>query len=206
MSRDLCREGDHVWQANAGYTCAQVLADLQDTFLRADELATKKAEMEKKKQKGDILLYCMRFTEATDEAYAVVGRNVETERKLAEMFIVSLCDNEVIEELLKHDPHLVTLAAAQTAAHTIYDRTKHMSRVWTNSENRSSRKEECLEFCLLQNRLVEVEKALAAQTATATTGPARGGNYGREQHRVSGSIMNINEVINIHEVWWCHEY
>jgi transposase-like protein len=184
-SRDLRKEADRVLGANVGYTCAQVLQDLQDTFLGADEPAAKKAELEKMKQKCDIPLYCRRFGEAADEAYAIIGRNPETEEKLAELFICSLRDNDVIEELFKHVPRLVTLAAAQNEARHIYDRQKHMSRVWKRRAQRQEEPMECgplttaerIELSNMRKRLAELEKALAAQkAATIPTGIARGGS------------------------------
>ena len=65
-----------------------------------------------------------------DEAYAIVGRNAETDLKLCEMFMTSLRDDGIVKELFEHQPQLVTLAAAQAEAVDVHNRTRRLARAW----------------------------------------------------------------------------
>jgi hypothetical protein len=79
---------------------------LEEAFLGADEAAAKRAELEKLRQKGGTKLehaipaYCRDFSDLADEAYAIANRNAETDLKLAELFMTSLRDDDVVKELL----------------------------------------------------------------------------------------------------------
>jgi hypothetical protein len=103
----------------------------------------------------------------------------------------TLRDNDVIEELFKHDPRLVTLAAAQNEARNIHDRQKHMARVWKRRNQRQEEPMECgplsadrVERDSMIKRIGELEKAHATQmAATTSTGLARGGSSGRGRGR-----------------------
>ena len=135
-SGPLVRELDRSVANNPNHTVTDTLEALEATFLGADEPAAKRAELEKMRQRGSrkpddaIPAYVRRFVDMADEAYGVAGRAPEQEAKLSELFVTSLHDEKVAEEIFAHEPPLLTLAGVTDHATEIHNRTRHMERAW----------------------------------------------------------------------------
>jgi hypothetical protein len=109
-SGPLVRELDRSVANNPNHTVTDTLEALEATFLGADEPAAKRAELEKMRQRGSrkpddaIPAYVRRFVDMADEAYGVAGRAPEQEAKLSELFVTSLHDEKVVEEISLTNP------------------------------------------------------------------------------------------------------
>ena len=111
-SGDLIIEINKDVTANPLHTTLESLESLKATFLGADEPTPTWSELEEHRQQGgnksenQILPYCRLFTHKDDEAYRVVNQALETEAKLAELFVTSLIIEEVAREIFENDQWL----------------------------------------------------------------------------------------------------
>ena len=132
----LTVEIDKIMTANPETGVTDVLGDVEEVFLGADEAAARRSELEELRQQGgtkpehQIPAYCRLFLQKADEAYGIINRAEETEAKLAELFVTSLHSEDIAREVFEHDPPLVTLGAVQQRTTEIHNRSRRMGRAW----------------------------------------------------------------------------
>lgn len=170
---------DEQIERNPAETVKDTLIAIEEMFLGADEQAALKSELEELRQQGgnkaehQIPAYCRFFRQKADQAYGIVDLSAEDDSKLAELFITSLYSEEIARELFEHDPQLVKLETAQTAAIDIYNRNRRMTRAWKGrrKHNPSTRRETPMEIGQVDNAALQLRIAqLEAELASLKTG------------------------------------
>lgn len=131
-------------RANVAHAAA--INHMSTAFLGPEETATLKEDVRSARQSAreDLPAFNRRFKKAAEMAFPQLPRAPDVEEDLADWYMGGLCDRAVKDFVFGHNPRLVTLAAAQTAAYEEWARQARRKRV--EKEQRNHRREEPMDI------------------------------------------------------------